>query len=272
MEGMKFANLSLPTPTTNEIYNTTSEIPQLDLHFWEGLLSSFGIIFLSEIVDKTFILLIFFSTKIPKLELFFIASSSLVTMNISAVVIGFMVPILFYRWLVEWVALISFLFMGVFLFYDNSQKKNKTIDEKLKKYKKKHDLDFEYESDCFSINSRNILNLSARTDLEEHLISREKVKSPHVELGWMILTTIVLAEFGDRSQISAILISASFNFWGVLIGSCSAHLTCIIIAIFIGFWLGSYLDEKQMNYVGAMMFLLFGFQMLNNKFMIIWSR
>jgi putative Ca2+/H+ antiporter (TMEM165/GDT1 family) len=159
--------------------------------------------------------------------------------------------------------------MGVFLFYDASKKKNKTIEDKFKKYKKKHDRDLEYESDCFSINSRNLLNISAKTDLEEHLICKEHTKSAHVELGWMIIYTIVLAEFGDRSQISTILISAAYNFWGVLSGSCLAHLICILIAIFIGLWLGYYLDERQTNRVGAFLFLLFGLQMFNKKFIII---
>jgi putative Ca2+/H+ antiporter (TMEM165/GDT1 family) len=270
---MEVNNFVNSTTLDSSALATSNSIAPLDYGFLSGFLSSFGIIFLSEIADKTFILVVFFSTKITKMKLFLIASLALVGMNFIAVLIGYLIPVLLYKWLVEWLAIASFLFMGVWMIYEASQMKLKTVEQKLLKYKKKHENEIEgelgEEADHIQHAHKHKEELGIAGDLKTPLIEKGHKSSGGVS--WMLFTSIVFAEFGDRSQISAIFISAAYNFYGVLLGSSLAHVICILIAIYLGLWLGHYLSEKQMNYIGGVLFLIFALQIIYDKYITSYS-
>jgi Ca2+/H+ antiporter, TMEM165/GDT1 family len=98
----------------------------------------------------------------------------------------------------------------------------------------------------------------------------EELQKAHSDKGvsWLrrLLSAIVVeafsmtfvAEWGDRSQITTISLAASQDAVGVTLGGCLGHLVCTGAAVLGGKQLASVIDEKTVNLVGGIMFILFG--------------
>ena len=71
-------------------------------------------------------------------------------------------------------------------------------------------------------------------------------------------TMTFLAEWGDRSQITTISLAAVQDAFGVTVGGCIGHFLCTGAAVLGGKQLASVIDERTVNIVGAVMFLIFG--------------
>lgn len=82
---------------------------------------------------------------------------------------------------------------------------------------------------------------------------------------YTLIYTIIVAECGDRSQISSILLATVYNFTGVMIGTTSALFCTIILAVYLGGYISKYISEKTLNYVAGGMFLLFGLEIFFTK-------
>ncbi len=83
-----------------------------DVGFLSSFTRSFSLLLVSEVMDKTFIIIFYFSTKLPLSKLLFFSSISLIFMNSISICIGYSIPFLLYRSLIEWLALISFIFLS----------------------------------------------------------------------------------------------------------------------------------------------------------------
>lgn len=70
--------------------------------------------------------------------------------------------------------------------------------------------------------------------------------------------TILLSEMGDRSQIVAIGLAANYDFWVVAIAGSIGHFIAIILAIIFGKMVSGCTTKRCMNFVGGVMFLIFG--------------
>ena len=73
---------------------------------------------------------------------------------------------------------------------------------------------------------------------------------------------LYLSEFGDKSEISTVTITAIYNVYGVLVGTMLAYLGAIGIAAFIGVYIGQFLTEKMMTIIGGLLFIGFAIQIL----------
>jgi putative Ca2+/H+ antiporter (TMEM165/GDT1 family) len=67
-----------------------------------------------------------------------------------------------------------------------------------------------------------------------------------------------LAEWGDRSQISTIVLAASQSPVGVAIGSILGHALCTAGAVIGGQMIASKISVKTVTLAGAILFLCFG--------------
>lgn len=83
-----------------------------EINFFSSFFRSFFLLFVSEVMDKTFIIILYFSTKLPAIKLLFFSGFSLLFMNSISIIIGYSLPFLLYRTLIEWIALISFVFLS----------------------------------------------------------------------------------------------------------------------------------------------------------------
>ena len=67
-----------------------------------------------------------------------------------------------------------------------------------------------------------------------------------------------LAEWGDRSQITTLSLAASQDAVGVTLGGCIGHFLCTGAAVLGGKQLASVIDERTVNIVGGVFFIVFG--------------
>lgn len=84
----------------------------------------------------------------------------------------------------------------------------------------------------------------------------EKPQSALVTFGTTFLT-IFLAEIGDKTQLSTLLMSAqSHSPWVVFMGSAAALITTSLLGVLLGSWIASRLSPKTVEKAAGVMLLL----------------
>lgn len=66
-----------------------------------------------------------------------------------------------------------------------------------------------------------------------------------------------LAEWGDRTQITTIGLSASNNAWGIAVGAVLGHAICAAIAVIGGKLIAGRISDKTITLIGGSLFVLF---------------
>ncbi|KCV71258.1 hypothetical protein, variant 1 [Fonticula alba] len=69
---------------------------------------------------------------------------------------------------------------------------------------------------------------------------------------------VVVAEWGDRSQITTMALAAAQNIYGVTIGSLLGHAMCTGIAVVGGRLLAERVSIKAVTLIGSVLFIMFG--------------
>lgn len=64
-------------------------------------------------------------------------------------------------------------------------------------------------------------------------------------------------EWGDRSQMTTIVLAASGNLLGVILGGAIGHSLCTGLAIIAGHFIAQRVSPKNVTIVGGIVFLLF---------------
>lgn len=84
---------------------------------------------------------------------------------------------------------------------------------------------------------------------------------------WYLITRILLqaftmtfvAEWGDRSQLSTIVLAARDNAYGVIVGGVLGHAICTGLAVIGGRMIAQRISVRTVTIVGGVVFLLFAF-------------
>lgn len=225
------ASLALAEPAT--IINSATTF--MDGIAETGFYQAFSLVFVSEIGDKTFFIAGLLAMKVGRFVSLVGSIGALAVMTIISVCIGQIfhaVPPGISQGLPldDIAAVIAFAFFGLKTLKDASELEdgdNSGVDE-------------EYEDAVEAVDE-------SRTVTEETAWGK-------------ILSTFGLvfaAEFGDRSFISTIALSAAQNPVSVAAGGIAAHAMATIIAVVTGSALAKYISEKTIGYIGGSLFLVF---------------
>ncbi len=289
--------------------------------FWFCFLETFLLVFITEIADKSFVLLIFYSLKNNEGVVFFTSLVFLCMMNVLAVLLGTAIPILFYPNFIEWLAVLLFVLYSIKLFetalgleqlaiyevyikFDdkqriinqNSLKKNKgyLISEKHtpllsqeEEFNGVHEIFVNDKSDVKEFGGK-IENLDYNETTDKNEKYGEKLdKLSTINDSFLntsgfnieeetlmdkvcgLVSNLLIAECGDRSQVTTIIIASVYDFWGVMFGSLCAQLLSITIAVFLGSFLSKIITEKVVYFIEAGVFLIFFIQILVMKLGLI---
>lgn len=99
----------------------------------------------------------------------------------------------------------------------------------------------------------------------QNLEELENIDVEEREHIYALMYSILVAECGDRSQISSILLATVYNFSGVMIGTTIALIITIMLAVFLGNIISKHISEKSLNYLAALIFLGFGIEIFLSK-------
>jgi putative Ca2+/H+ antiporter (TMEM165/GDT1 family) len=106
--------------------------------------------------------------------------------------------------------------------------------------------------------SESQLQLEQTIDLDSPAVvvdSPTKSESPLVIFGTTFIT-IFLAEIGDKTQLSTLLMSAESHApWVVFFGSAAALLTTSLLGVLLGSWIASRLSPKTIEKAAGVMLL-----------------
>ena len=213
--------------------------------FYPSLAQSFLIIFLSEIADRTFIIVLIYSLKLHWLPLIITSMLAMAFMNILAIIAGYTVILLIPRNLIDWLGFLCFLGFGVFSVWEGIEMESKSVTEEYEEEKEEHE-------------KRQLINKQSEDAIEENNNADNNMWKLCLE----VFGFLCLSELGDKSEISTVTIAAVYNLYAVLIGTNLAYFTCIIIATFLGLFIGKFLTEKMMTIIGGILFICFAIQIL----------
>ena len=217
------------------------DVPEATQAFYPSLVQSFLVIFLSEIADRTFILVLIYSLKMHWIPLVLTSLGAMYFMNILAIVAGYTVILFIPRSIIDWIGFFCFLFFGLFWVYEGMNMESKSVKE-------------EYEEELEG------------NDNNYNLVNEEDDKNKNSKSVWLLCAELFgflcISEFGDKSEISTVAIAAVYNLYAVLIGTMLAYFFNIVIAAFLGHYIGQYLSEKMMSIIGGLLFVGFAIQII----------
>ncbi|APB33251.1 Putative membrane protein [Gloeomargarita lithophora Alchichica-D10] len=83
-------------------------------------------------------------------------------------------------------------------------------------------------------------------------------------------TTVLLAELGDKTQITTLLMtSSSHQPWVVFSGSALALIVTSFLGVFLGQWLSQRLDPRRIEVISGLIFLLVALWLLLDIFQVL---
>ncbi|KAL7068309.1 hypothetical protein ACR3K2_11640 [Cryptosporidium serpentis] len=231
--------------------------------FWISLSS----IFFSELGDKTFFISAVLSMNNPAILVFSGSIIALISMTLLACVVGIIVPSIFTPKYTHYISSFLLLAIGIINIYDGISTSGDTTNKEFQQVE--IELSNKDNSESGSVKDTN-----ANSDIElcknklfcedrnnykfldillKSKLFKYKVNRIFLEAFW--LTTI--AEWGDRSQITTITLSASNDPFIIFLGSILGHVICTGLACYSGKYLSS-IPPMIISISGGILFIYFG--------------
>ncbi|KAG0680749.1 hypothetical protein C6P40_000534 [Pichia californica] len=215
-----------------------------------------SMIIVSEIGDKTFLIAAIMAMRYPKMLVFSAAASALMLMTILSGAIGHILPQLLSPKLTKAAASILFLVFSFNLLREGLKaNKNQGVEEEFA----------EVEEEIAAANLNEILD-----DVEKgrkKKVSKVKVtcttkfknllsyiSSP---IWFQTFSMTFLGEWGDRSQITTIAMTAGADWIMIMLGGCIGHCFCTFLAVVAGQFISSRISIKTILLGGSFTFFIF---------------
>lgn len=216
-------------------------VPHLEAQgsFADGFWSSWSMILVSEIGDRTFWIAMLQAMRHPRIVVFSGAMGALAVMTVLSALLGVIVPTLLSVRVTQTLAVFLFTGMGVKIIRDELAEKEKGEDES----------DDERAEAAAAIGPKE-------GDVEA---GTGGVALPGL---WKIFaqtfTLTFLAEWGDRSQIATIALAAAKNAFGVTVGGIFGHSICTGGAVLAGNFIAEKVSHRTISLLGGALFIFFG--------------
>jgi len=256
---------------------TTSSIPQsngqhIKIHNftkeanWTQFLRSFVLNFFSELGDKSFLCIVVFYNQVSPLFLFVIAVFAELFMNFISVVIGYemtgKISVKFFKL----IGMFVFILFGLITFYEIFYAKEEDEEEE---DNKNNTIKFESNETSEDILESPDTNKLTNDQSCSEIQSSEKQANKNIlenistyfKLGFKVFAIIFIAEFGDKSQITTIILTTEYSPIWIFLGTALAHIFGIVISMFIGYLISNKMNLKMANIIGAVAFVVMGIEM-----------
>lgn len=218
-----------------------SWMPTYKRGFWKGFTSGVAMILATEIGDKTFFIAAVLSMRQERSAVFLGAVLSLYVMTILSSIMGLVLPKLVPVTYTHILGGVLFVYFGVKLLFDAKGMVGNQVSDELEEVEEE------------------LLHPKKDEDEEsQQVVSNNSIKRGFSQIAIQSFTLTFLAEWGDRSQIATIALSAAKNPYGVTLGGCIGHTICTGMAVLGGRMLAAKISEKTVSIGGGIIFLFFG--------------
>ncbi|XP_012235683.1 putative divalent cation/proton antiporter TMEM165 isoform X2 [Linepithema humile] len=239
------------TATSTKLPEFVSEKPQDRLGFLHAFIAALSVIVVSELGDKTFFIAAIMAMKHPRLTVFVGAISALALMTILSVVFGYAATII-PRAYTYYISTLLFALFGLKMlrdgYYMSPTEAQEELEEVQSDLRKRDD---EYEKETAS---------TLVQDAETGVIRKATKASALMLLSRILLqafTLTFLAEWGDRSQLTTIILAAREDVYGVVLGGILGHSFCTGLAVLGGRIIAQRISVRTVTIIGGLVFLLF---------------
>ncbi|XP_024867575.1 transmembrane protein 165 [Temnothorax curvispinosus] len=237
--------------TSTKLPEFVSEKPQDRVGFLHAFIASLSVIVVSELGDKTFFIAAIMAMKHPRLTVFVGAISALALMTILSVVFGYAATII-PRAYTYYISTLLFALFGLKMlrdgYYMSPTEAQEELEEVQTDLRKRED---EYEKETTS---------TLVQDPETGVIRKTTKSSALMLLSRIFLqafTLTFLAEWGDRSQLTTIILAAREDVYGVVLGGVLGHSFCTGLAVLGGRIIAQRISVRTVTIIGGLVFLLF---------------
>ncbi|XP_046394885.1 transmembrane protein 165 [Ischnura elegans] len=228
---------------------TVESSTQKDLGFIHAFVASISVIIVSELGDKTFFIAAIMAMRHPRCTVFMGAISALALMTVLSAVFGLAATII-PRALTYYISTALFAIFGLKMlkegYYMSPTEGQEEFEEVQSDLRKRED---EYEKE---------VNTSLTADVES---GGSRKKQSLISFVSRILiqsfTLTFLAEWGDRSQLTTIILAAREDVVGVTIGGILGHAICTGMAVLGGRMIAQKISVRTVTLVGGVVFILF---------------
>ena len=195
--------------------------------------ASLTAITLAELGDKTFFMALILAARHRARDVFIGAFGALTAVTLISLGLGYGLRELLPPTVVPWLAAALFLGFGVKLLIDAQRMRADEAEEEEKE--------------------------AEQTIAEAE--SRRRISTTWAVI-WESFVLVFLAELGDRTQFTTILLATAparvFSFAGLLAGTLLGHALVTWLAVGAGKWIGQRVDERLLFRLSGGLFLVFG--------------
>lgn len=212
--------------------------------FVHAFIASLSVILVSELGDKTFFIAAIMAMQHSRLIVFLGAISALALMTILSAVFGLAAQFIPHIY-TFYISTALFVFFGLKMLWDGYHMTAKDTKNELE----------EVQSDI----RRREIELQSTTIPQD----AESVTSgrPTRFLTWKVIlqafTMTFLAEWGDRSQLTTIVLAAREDIYGIMVGGCLGHAICTGAAVIGGRLVAQKISVRHVTLIGGVVFLIF---------------
>ncbi|KAJ8681850.1 hypothetical protein QAD02_017642 [Eretmocerus hayati] len=222
-----------------------------DLGFIHAFVASLSVILVSELGDKTFFIAAIMAMRHPRLTVFAGAIGALAVMTVLSVIFGYAATII-PRAYTYYISTALFALFGLKMlrdgFYMSPNEGQEELEEVQSDLRKRED-EFEKEASATLVQ-----------DPETGIIR----KSQKATAFWMLsriflqaFSLTFLAEWGDRSQLTTIILAAREDVYGVVIGGVLGHSFCTGLAVLGGRMIAQRISVRTVTIIGGLVFIIF---------------
>jgi len=243
--------------------------------FLHAFVASLSVIIVSELGDKTFFIAAILAMKNSRLVVFVASMLALGIMTVLASVLGVATTVI-PRVYIHYTSVVLFVIFGLKMLKEgfdmSADEAKEELDQVQSTIEKKGHCQTangssRFSDGCSDSNDSNN-NIYSTEDPETGVIKslpevsfKTKVKRKFlvfVSLAFIeTFTMIFLAEWGDRSQISTLILAARENVIAVTIGALLGHFLCTGLAVLGGRFIAQMISVKTVTLIGGVVFLMF---------------
>ncbi|XP_040577817.1 putative divalent cation/proton antiporter TMEM165 [Lepeophtheirus salmonis] len=237
--GLLFWIVGLGFPVNCDIVKDEEEVPLIGeektFGFMNGFMTTFSVIVVSELGDKTFFIAALMAMKHSRRLVLAGALVALTLMHVGSCLFGYLfafVPRLY-------ILLVSsglFAFFGLKLLWEGWRMEKGAEALELKEVSQE---------------------IQKQEDQESEIHLESQTSSSFLAPFFQTFTMTFFAEWGDRSQIATIVLGARENLNAVIVGGLLGHFVCSALAVLGGRLLSSRISVKSLTFLGGFIFLLF---------------